>query len=225
MKRIFPVGHTSPVCFIPPMSNSQDSRREFPWEFKAKKPILIYPEGAVPADGDVLEIGPGRGDLLMKLAEDLPEQRFVAIEIGKKRHYRLIKRIEKRNLHNIQLICGDARIALPRYFTSPTFRGVYLLFPDPWPKRRHEYHRLFREAFVRLLVSVMLPGADLYFATDVQWYAEWGLANVAHIDELENVGNPYVTGEAFFGYEPTFFEQKWRAEGRAIYYMHFRKRA
>lgn len=206
------------------MSHSRDSRREFPWEFQAKKPILIYPEGTTPDGGDVLEIGPGRGDLLMKLAEDHPDQHCVAIEIGKKRHFRLIKRIEKRNLSNIQLICGDARIALPRYFGSPTFRKVYLLFPDPWPKRRHEFHRLFREEFVRLLVSVMRPAADLYFATDVQWYAEWALENVARIGELENVGDPFVTGEAFFGYEPTFFEQKWRAEGRAIYYMHFFKR-
>ncbi|MEW5993813.1 MAG: hypothetical protein AB1744_05385, partial [Candidatus Zixiibacteriota bacterium] len=88
--------------------------KQFPWEFEASKEILFYPDKPDKCAGDVLEVGPGRGDLLLSLASTFPEKRFVAVEVGKKRYYKLIPRMEKRDLHNILLIQGDARIVLPR---------------------------------------------------------------------------------------------------------------
>lgn len=197
--------------------------REFPWEWEARKPILVYPDGATSGAGDVLEIGPGRGDLLLMLAEAMPEKQFVAVEIGKKRFYKLIPRIEKKGLSNIRLLGGDARIVLPRYFDGPTFEKIYVLFPDPWPKARHALKRLLHTRFVELLAGYLKPGGSLYLATDVAWYAEWAVINADCVPGLVNQGDPFVGAEALFSYAPTFFEQKWRAEGRQIYYMHYRR--
>lgn len=197
--------------------------KEFPWEWEKKKPILIYPEGSPAGTGDILEIGPGRGDLILSLAESMPDKQFVAIELGKKRYYKLIPRIEKRGLTNIQLICSDARIALPHFYEKPTFEKIYVLFPDPWPKARHELLRLLHASFVQLLATVLKPGGDLFMATDVDWYAAWAIENADSVAGLTNQGTPYVPPEALFSYAPTFFEQKWRAEGRTIYYLHYRR--
>ncbi len=196
--------------------------KEFPWDWESNKPIEIWPEGSETGTGDILEVGPGRGDLLLSLARALPKKKFVAVEIGKKRHFKLIPRIEKLGLSNVQLYRGDARIVLPRYFDGPTFEKIYLLFPDPWPKARHGLKRLLHTRFVELLTTVLKPGGDLFMATDVSWYAEWAVENADFVPELSNQGDPFVPREALFSYAPTFFEQKWRAEGRDIYYMHYR---
>ncbi|HOD67186.1 MAG TPA: tRNA (guanosine(46)-N7)-methyltransferase TrmB [candidate division Zixibacteria bacterium] len=197
--------------------------KEFPWAWEERKEILVYPEGSAVGEGDILEIGPGRGDLLLSLAEALPEKQFVAVEIGKKRYYKLIPRIQKRSLANIQLICSDARIVLPRFYGRPAFEKIYVLFPDPWPKARHEFRRLLHKSFVELLAAVLRPDGDLFMATDVDWYAQWAVENAAAVAGLRSLGRPFVAAEALFSYAPTFFEQKWRAEGRPIYYMHYRR--
>ncbi len=202
--------------------------KKFPWAWEEKKPVLVYPEGSEPGSGDILEIGPGRGDLLLSLAGAMPGKRLVAIEIGKKRYYRMLPRIEKQGLTNIQLICGDARIVLPRHFHGPTFEKIYVLFPDPWPKARHELKRLLHASFLELLAATLKPGGDLFMATDVAWYAEWAIESANCVAGMRNMGaaahgQPFVGPEALFSYAPTFFEQKWRAEGRTIHYMHYRK--
>lgn len=199
--------------------------KHFPWEFEEKKPILLYPEEANLSDGDILEIGPGRGDLLLAMASDLPDKQFIAIELGKKRFAKLINRRDNRRLDNIQLICADARIVLKKFYREAKFEKIYVLFPDPWPKFKHEPKRLLNRDFLSLLTKRLLPGGDLYMATDVHWYAEWAIDNADSIKEIENRGHPFTTAEALYKYTPTFFEQKWRFEGRDIFYMHYRKKS
>ena len=198
--------------------------KTFPLEYESKKEILFYPDKPEKFDGDILEVGPGRGDFLMSAAEQNPDKRLVAIEIGKRRHYKMIPRIEKKGLTNILLIGGNARIVLPRYFKPGTFEKVYVLFPDPWPKKRHYPHRLMSVEFISLLTDCLKVGGDLFFATDFWPYADWVVDNVAEVPRLKSLGKPYFTTiDDMAYYRPTFFEQKWRKEGRAIYYMRYRK--
>jgi tRNA (guanine-N7-)-methyltransferase len=198
--------------------------RTFPIEFESKKEILFYPGKPERCDGDILEIGPGRGDFLLSLAPLHPEKRIVAIELGRRRYRRLIPRLERRGISNILLIQGDARIVLPRYYQPGTFGWIYVLFPDPWPKKRHIPHRLLTTEFISLLAGFLRPSGELYITTDVATYAEWVVENARQVGDLTNLGTPHFvpTDEVAF-YSPTFFEQKWRNEGRPIYYMRFRK--
>ncbi len=198
--------------------------KTFPWEFEAAKECLFYPEKPDHFEGDILEIGPGRGDLVLSLAELFPGKRFVAVELGKKRYHKLVKRIEKRQLSNFLLIQGDARIVLPRHFSQETFEKTYVLFPDPWPKKRHVPKRLLTTDLLTMLAGYIKPGGDLFVATDVTFYALWVIENAARVPLLENMGAPYVGSAQLADYEPTFFEMKWRAEGRAIHYLWYRRR-
>jgi tRNA (guanine-N7-)-methyltransferase len=199
--------------------------KKFPLEYESKKEVLFYPEKPAVFEGDLLEIGPGRGDFLLSAAEQLPNKKLVAIELGKRRYYKLIPRIEKKGLTNILLIHGNARIVLPCHFKPGIFEKVYVLFPDPWPKKRHYPHRLMTVEFITLLSDCLRTGGDLFFATDFWPYADWVVDNVAQVSQLESLGAPYFTTiDKIDNYSPSFFEQKWRNEGRAIYYMRYRKK-
>ena len=199
--------------------------KHFPWKYESQKEILFYPEGTKGETGDILEIGPGRGDLLLELASTLPDKKLVAIEIGTKRYIKLIPRIERKGLTNIRLIRGDARIVLTDYFSQGAFEKIYVLFPDPWPKKRHALKRLLNTEFISLITRFLKKDGDLFMATDVDWYSQWAVINAESVPDLKNMGNPFVEADNLFSYAPTFFEQKWRAEGRKIYYMHFKQEA
>jgi len=198
--------------------------KSFPWEFESAKEILFYPGKPDEFIGNILEVGPGRGDLLLSLAESFPNKKFVAIELGKKRYYKLIPRIEKKGLENILLIQGDVRIVLPKLFTEEMFEKIYILFPDPWPKKRHAPKRLLNTDFLSLLVRFLKPGGDLFIATDVTFYAVWVTESADQVALLQNMGTPFVDSARLVNYEPTFFEMKWRAVGRNIHYMWYRRR-
>jgi len=198
--------------------------KSFPWEFESAKEVLFYPDKPGECSGDILEVGPGRGDLLLSLATSFPDKKFVAIELGRKRYYKLIPRIKKKQLENILLIQGDVRIVLPRYFAEKTFEKTYVLFPDPWPKKRHAPKRLLNVEFLSLLARFLKPGGDLFIATDVTFYAVWVLENARQVRLLHNMGTPFVDSSVLADYEPTFFEMKWCSEGRAIHYLWYRRR-
>ncbi len=198
--------------------------REFPYSYAAKKKIPVYPDGNISGRGDILEIGPGRGDFMLNMAKRCPEKTIVGIELGQKRYNKLIPRIEKHGLTNIILLGGDARIALPRYFSGHRFEMIYVLFPDPWPKRRHIPQRLMSIDFMTLLTSRLIDNGHLFVATDFWSYADWVVDNAEAVDGLKNTGHPFfIRRDEMPNYSQSYFEQKWRIEGRMIYYMRFEK--
>lgn len=198
--------------------------REYPYEFELKKPVQFYPEPVDDLSADALEIGPGRGDFLLEIAARYPDRKFIAIELSQKRFRKLIPRIEKKGLTNILLIRGNARVIVPEYLASARFRKVYVFFPDPWPKKRHYLHRLLSPDFLRQLTGILVPGGFLFAATDFRPYAEWIVANMNGMKEFSSEGgSDYVTADRIDDYQETFFEQKWRNEGREIYYLRYRR--
>jgi tRNA (guanine-N7-)-methyltransferase len=200
-------------------------QRIFPFEHEAKRTILYYPEEQAEISGDILEVGPGRGDLLLWLAGNYPEKRLVGIELGNKRYRKLIKRIERLGLTNVYLVRGNARIVVPKHFHTPSFERIYVLFPDPWPKNRHVFYRLLSTEYLLQLCDLLKPGGDIVLATDVQLYADWVIRNTEQVPALKNLGSPYsITYDLIPSGEQTYFEKKWRDEGRDIFYVHLMKK-
>ena len=198
--------------------------KRFPYERERAKELFFYPEKPVDFSGYSLEIGPGRGDFLLSAAEQNPDRKFVAIELGKRRYYKMIPRIEKKGLTNILLICGNARVVINELFADAVFDKAYVLFPDPWPKRRHVPNRLLSIDFIRLVSSVIKPGGLFFSATDFYPYAIWTTANLCKVGSLKNTQKSFFTTlDQIDHYTPSFFEQKWRKEGRDIYYMRYEK--
>lgn len=197
--------------------------RQFPFEHESKKELLFYPPTNPFSNGDILEIGPGRGDLILDLAEKQPDKKFVAVELGTRRFYKLIPRIEKKNLTNIRMIRGDARLVLPHYFEPSSFETIFVLFPDPWPKAKHSYKRLLSIEFLWILTHQLKMNGSLILGTDDQPYYEWSRDNLQHIHVLQNALTPHWSLDKLPEFKTTFFEKKWRDQGKNIFFQKYTK--
>ncbi len=124
-----------------------------------------------------LEIGFGGGEHLAAEAGVHPRRGYFGCEPFVNGVAKLLAEIETRCLTNIRIHDGDAaRLidALP----AASLAGVCLLYPDPWPKRRHRRRRFISDEMLSRLGRVMRSGAELRFATDIDDYAGWTLARV-----------------------------------------------
>ena len=86
----------------------------------------------------------------------------------------MLSAIEEEQLANIRLHADDARPLL-RWLPEASIGRAFILFPDPWPKKRHHKRRLVSAATLAELARVMRPGAELRIATDIGDYARWML--------------------------------------------------
>ncbi len=164
----------------------------------------------------LLEIGPGRGDFLFHLASENPTKTVAAIEYNRKRFEKLLRRIEARGLQNVRLHFGDARVVLTQEFQDETFEQIFILFLDPWPKRRHAKHRLFQKPFLKELLRVLKPEGQVFIAHDDPTY-------VSQIQEaFRESADSFIFSEVGVQFL-TFYADKWQKEGRSISSFSYRK--
>jgi len=189
-----------------------------------ERAAFYYPAASSPFRGErlIVEVGPGRGDFMFHMAKSHPRDEIVGIEIKGKRVDKLIKRIEKRELKNVRLIQDDARAALPRNFEGGSVDEIHIHFPDPWPKNRHTKHRSMSYAFLRDCLRVLKTDGTITFITDHGPYAEAVLETFARIPEFVSCYDEPLMREAPDAF-PTYFAQKWTAEGRRITYQKYRR--
>lgn len=118
-----------------------------------------------------VEIGPGRGEFLVTTARDHPERNFFAIEHSASRTAETTARLARLGVTNARVICGDAT-CLIELFPAASVTAFYVLFPDPWWKRRHEKRRVWTPRFVAGLRRALAPGGTIELVTDVGNYFE-----------------------------------------------------
>lgn len=158
-----------------------------------------------------VELGVGKGRFLLARAAADPDRRFLGVEQVSE-YYRLVaRRGGRRRLGNLAVVRGEALYVaatlLPRAFAA----AVHVYFPDPWPKTRHRRRRLFDEQSVDLVLGLLRPGGELYFATDFLDYGEAVLGILA--------GYPHLAVSRLTGWPEgarTHYEAKYMLEGRPI---------
>ncbi len=136
-----------------------------------------------------LEIGFGDGAHLAGLAEDMPEIGFIGIEVFQNGVANLLNLLtgitEGNNIpENIYLLPGrkdnvrvfddDARLLFSK-IPSGFIDKIYLLFPDPWPKKKHAARRFVNPENLHELARILRPGGILQIATDHKVYKNWVL--------------------------------------------------
>jgi tRNA (guanine-N7-)-methyltransferase len=119
-----------------------------------------------------LEIGANRGRFLKGLARNCPEHSVIGIEIRRKFVQALQIELEQEGPPNAHMLGADANIALPLIFSDGSVHRVYVLFPDPWWKKRHAKRRLITPRFLNLLADKISPQGLLIIKTDVEQYAQ-----------------------------------------------------
>jgi len=121
-----------------------------------------------------LEIGFGGGEHLVAQAAANPDTGFIGCEPFIEGVAKAIAGIEYNALGNVRLWPDDARPLLEA-FAPASIDRVFILFPDPWPKRRQQKRRLVQPDFMAELARILVPGGRLRFATDVASYADEAL--------------------------------------------------
>jgi tRNA (guanine-N7-)-methyltransferase len=171
-----------------------------------------------------LEIGFGGGEHLTAQAKAHPDVGFIGCEPFVNGVAKLLAGLESLGLDNVRLRAGDARVlidALPPAFLS----RVFILYPDPWPKRRHNKRRVISSEMIGALARVLRPGAILRFATDIDDYAGWALRRF--LDSPDFLWTAETADDwriAWEDWTPTRYEAKARAAGRSSAYLTFVRR-
>lgn len=138
-------------------------------------PRIRVPDGPVAVSGETwLEIGFGGGEHLAEQAARRPEVSFIGAEPFLNGVASALRHVDERGLNNVRIHPDDVRELLARIPDGALGR-VFILFPDPWPKARHQKRRLIQQDVVAELARVLRPGGELRFATDWADYAEHAL--------------------------------------------------
>jgi tRNA (guanine-N7-)-methyltransferase len=168
-----------------------------------------------------LEIGFGGGEHLVAQSLAHPDIGFLGCEPFVNGVAKLLARIEAEKLENLRIFQGNAAVliaALP----DRSLDGIYLLYPDPWPKRRQRKRRFLSDAMVADLARVMRSGAELRFATDIDDYAGWVLARIQRSTHFAWLATSSADWQKpWAGWTGTRYEAKALAAGRRPVYLTF----
>jgi tRNA (guanine-N7-)-methyltransferase len=170
-----------------------------------------------------LEIGCGMGDFVTQVAQLHPDWNFVAIDYYNKGCLKTCKRIDDLELNNVRVVRDEARGFMVRCIPPESLQAVVINCPDPWPKMRHRKRRLVNGEFVAFLADFMLPGGDFHFATDFDDYGEDVARMMPGIAGFENVLAPDLYRHMREQYPLSKYMKKFMAEGKRIYFVHYRK--
>lgn len=171
-----------------------------------------------------LEIGFGGGENLISEASTYPQIGFIGCEPFINGTAKILALIEAGGHDNIRLYCGDA-VELLDWLPEASLARVDLLYPDPWPKRRHWKRRFVQDRTVAMLARVLQPGGVFRFASDIPDYAAWTLERLLRApgfiwtaERADDWRKPWA------GFRGTRYEAKAKREGRAPCYLEFRRR-
>ncbi|GMO41655.1 MAG: hypothetical protein Ta2B_21590 [Termitinemataceae bacterium] len=143
----------------------------------------------------VVEIGFGSGLATELMAKYNPLKNYLGIEVFKSGIGKLLWRIEQNSLTNIRIIEGDAQLILHDMIADNSVACFNIFFPDPWPKKRHHKRRLVQRPFTNMLAAKLVDGGFVHFASDIEDYAEFALAELSNTDGLQNCFDNYAPPE------------------------------
>ena len=171
-----------------------------------------------------LEIGFGGGEHMAAEAGHNPRTGFIGGEPFVNGMAKALSLIEERGLSNIRLHHGDASELLT-WLPQHSLARVDLIYPDPWPKRRHWKRRFIQDSSVAEIARILQPGGEFRFATDIPDYAAWTLRHLARAPDFvwtaecaDDWRRPWP------GFSSTRYEIKAKRADRVPCYLIFRRK-
>jgi len=175
-------------------------------------------------DSVSLESGFGGGEHLIAEAERNPDTGFIGIEPFINGMAKALAAIDDRGLTNIRLHHGDATDVLA-WLPNASLARFDLLYPDPWPKRRHWKRRFVQDDSIAQIARVVRPGSEFRFVTDWPDYAAWTLRHLARAPDFVWTAERADDWRLPWpGFTSTRYEAKAKREGRVPCYLIFRRR-
>lgn len=175
-----------------------------------------------PPRARVVEIGFGRGEFLLAMAERSPETEFVGIEVSFKRTLKMARKVARAALPNVRLVEARAEQAIQLLFEPASLQAIWINFSDPWPKVRHAHRRVIQKGFVGDAAVALAADGHLHVATDDVPYAHQMDEVLSAEPRLENAYAPWAFHSEVEGRGQTGYEEQWRAEGRPMHFFSYR---
>jgi tRNA (guanine-N7-)-methyltransferase len=202
------------VLFVPP---HYEEHRLFSMP-AFEDPLLFGKAGRV-----WVEFCSGNGDWVVERAKSAPRDHFLAVEKRFDRVRKIWTRMQREKLLNLMIVCGEALTFCRDYLPSCSLAGIFVNFPDPWPKQKHAKHRLIRPAFVAELARVVQLEGSAEFVTDDALYRDQMVKEMAaHRHWQSAYGSPFYQTEKE-GYGSSWFQELWQKKGRELYYLEFKR--
>lgn len=170
-----------------------------------------------------LEIGFGGAEHLIAQAEANPNVGYVGTDAFLNGVAKALVAIDERKLSNVLLYHGDAS-ALIDWLPPEALTRIDLLYPDPWPKRRHWKRRFVQDESLTRLARILKHGGELRFATDIPSYADYVLMRILRSNDFEwTAQRADDWRKPWAGFVRTRYEAKALREGRTPAYFIFRR--
>jgi tRNA (guanine-N7-)-methyltransferase len=187
-------GPISPIEYVPPDY------------FRAMDLAQLFPmEGPLEVD-----LGCGDGSFLVTMALKHPERNYLGTERLFGRARNTCRKAERRRAANVRLLRVENTYVVKHLLPPATVGRFYVLFPDPWPKRRHWPRRLIQPEFLEAAATALAPGGELCIKTDDADYFAFIERTVEACDLF--IGKPWNEDVP-----PTDFERHYAAQGRKIH--------
>ena len=168
-----------------------------------------------------VDLGCGDGAFLGELAQRHPAKNFLGTE-------KLVGRVAKAcrktaALENVRIVNVESSYAVRYLLPEGSVEAFYLLFPDPWPKRRHHRRRIVQPSFLESIYRALESGGLLQIVTDQLDYFQH-IRRVAFALELDRLNqSSFEMVEHDVNLPPTKFEKRFRGQGATIYRLTLRK--
>lgn len=160
-----------------------------------------------------MEFCSGNGEWIAEMAKKSPECNWIAVERDFDRARKIWLKIFRRKLNNLFVVFGEGLTFSKYYLPDASVSGVFVNFPDPWPKRRHAKHRIINGAFVQEMSRILCKTNPITLVTDDAAYSDLIVKNFAAWKS--EFGSPYYATEwPEFGL--SYFYSLWKQKGRII---------
>ncbi|MCM2291550.1 tRNA (guanosine(46)-N(7))-methyltransferase TrmB [Allorhizobium sp. BGMRC 0089] len=193
-------------------------------DLAAEPPAALASLFTVPVERIRLEIGFGGGEHLAHRARSNPQTGFIGVEPFVNSMAKLLAVIETEGLPNIRVYDDDATQLLD-WLPAESIDHIDLLYPDPWPKKKHWKRRFVNQANLARFHRVLKPEGRFCFASDIDTYVNWTLLHCR--DHGGFVWQAEASADwltPYDGWPGTRYEAKARREGRSSAYLTFLKR-
>jgi tRNA (guanine-N7-)-methyltransferase len=168
-----------------------------------------------------LEIGFGGGEHLLYRASSAPDSGFIGAEPFVNGMAKMMMALEREPLANIKVFDEDATRLLD-WLPTASLDGIDLLYPDPWPKKKHWKRRFVSKVNLDRFARVLKQGAQFRFASDIGTYVNWTLLHCrAHAAFEWQAARAADWRQPYEGWPGTRYEAKAILEGRPPAYLIF----
>jgi len=160
----------------------------------------------------VLDLGCGDGSFLIEMARRHPELNFLGTERLMGRVEKVARKIAREQLTNVRILRLESHYTVQWLLPAGCAQTIYVLHPDPWPKRTHHDRRLIKVEFMEAVHRVLQPDGELFVKTDDKPYFQWMEKVFAQCPQFER--HEWIQSE---DWPKTDFETDFLAKGLPIY--------